>query len=62
MKANKEQSNGIMGLVMSVLLHAIFFAGCFALDATSAVTSSMTDTQAIQANPVADQTPHKPNS
>lgn len=30
-----------MGLVVSVLLHGIFFAGCFALDAASASGTSM---------------------
>ena len=32
MKANREKTTGVMGLVVSVLLHGIFFAGCIALD------------------------------
>lgn len=35
MKMNHEKTSGVMGLVVSVLLHGIFFAGCFALDAAS---------------------------
>lgn len=32
MKSDREKSTGVMGLVVSLLLHAIFFAGCIALD------------------------------
>jgi hypothetical protein len=31
---NREKTSSVMGLVISVLLHGIFFAGCLALDAT----------------------------
>ncbi len=63
MKSSKEQSSGVLGLVMSVLLHAIFFAGCFALDASSAVKSSTADVQPVdESHAVADQSHVKPNS
>lgn len=32
MKSDREKSTGVMGFVVSILLHAIFFAGCIALD------------------------------
>ncbi|MDQ3018150.1 MAG: hypothetical protein M3R25_15670 [Bacteroidota bacterium] len=32
MSANREKSTRIMGFVVSILLHGIFFAGCIALD------------------------------
>ena len=34
MSANREKTSSVMGLVISVLLHAIFFAGCIAIDFT----------------------------
>ncbi|MBP7239263.1 MAG: hypothetical protein KBA14_03490 [Saprospiraceae bacterium] len=43
MSANREKSSSVMGLVMSVLLHGIFFAGCLALDASSMSTPVGTD-------------------
>lgn len=41
MNTNREKTSSVMGLVVSVLLHGIFFAGCFALDAASASGTSM---------------------
>ena len=32
MRSNREKTTSIAGFVVSVLLHGIFFAGCFALD------------------------------
>ncbi len=32
MSANRERSSSIMGIVVSMLLHGIFFAGCIAID------------------------------
>ena len=34
MSAHREKTNSIMGLVISVLLHGIFLAGCIAIDFT----------------------------
>ncbi|MDZ4747685.1 MAG: hypothetical protein SH808_04310 [Saprospiraceae bacterium] len=47
MSTKGEKTSSVMGIVVSVLLHGIFFAGCLALDASSV---SATDT------PVIDQT------
>lgn len=35
MSANREKVSNTMGIVFSLLLHGIFFAGCLAIDATS---------------------------
>ena len=32
MNMNREKTSSVMGLVVSVLLHGIFFAGCIAID------------------------------
>lgn len=32
MRSNREKTTSIAGFIVSVLLHGIFFAGCFALD------------------------------
>ena len=32
MRTNREKTTSIAGFVVSILLHGIFFAGCFALD------------------------------
>jgi len=40
MNTNREKSSSVFGLVISVLLHAIFLAGCYALDASSAIKNS----------------------
>ncbi len=34
MNTNSEKTSSIMGLVISVLLHGIFLAGCIAIDFT----------------------------
>ena len=34
MNTNREKTSSVMGLVISVLLHSIFFAGCIAIDFT----------------------------
>lgn len=61
MNANREKSSGVMGLVMSVLLHGIFFAGCLALDAASISTPSGADQPTTEIKQVADQN-HVTNS
>jgi hypothetical protein len=43
MSANREKTSSAMGIVLSVLLHGIFFAGCLALDASNLSSSSTTD-------------------
>lgn len=43
MNANREKTSNTLGIVVSVLLHGIFFAGCLALDATSISTPTSTD-------------------
>jgi hypothetical protein len=53
MSANREKTSSVMGLVVSVLLHGIFFAGCFALDAASATGTHPEDTTEI--NTITDQ-------
>ena len=52
MRANRAKTTGIMGFVVSILLHGIFFAGCMALDYTNA--GSPTDTTEI--NDMPDET------
>ncbi|MEP6646689.1 MAG: hypothetical protein ABJC12_06345 [Saprospiraceae bacterium] len=32
MNTNREKTSSVMGLVVSVLLHGIFFAGCVAIE------------------------------
>ena len=49
MRANRAKTTGIMGFVVSILLHGIFFAGCMALDYTNA--GSSTDTTEINDMP-----------
>ena len=56
MNANQEKSSSVLGLVVSVLLHAIFLAGCYALDATSAIHNSTGDPHTTQINVPADKT------
>jgi hypothetical protein len=61
MNANREKTSSVMGLVVSVLLHGIFFAGCFALDAAD--TSTSEDKISTEINTVAEQVPEtKSNS
>jgi len=56
MSVNREKSSGVMGLVISVLLHGIFFAGCLALDAASISTSvSPEDQPTTEIKQVAEQ-------
>jgi hypothetical protein len=54
MSANREKTSSVMGLVVSVLLHGIFFAGCFALDAADA-TGTQTETDTTEINTLTDQ-------
>lgn len=61
MSANREKSSGVMGLVISVLLHGIFFAGCLALDAGSFSTSVDPDQPTTEIKQVVDQN-HVANS
>ncbi|HSF87950.1 MAG TPA: hypothetical protein VLA46_00945 [Saprospiraceae bacterium] len=39
MSTKGEKTSSAMGVVVSVLLHGIFFAGCLALDASSVTAS-----------------------
>lgn len=39
MSTNREKTSSVMGITVSVLLHAIFFAGCLALDAANLTSS-----------------------
>jgi hypothetical protein len=55
MSANREKSSSVMGLVLSLLLHGIFFAGCLALDAASVSGTSDADQQNTEIKQVADQ-------
>lgn len=55
MSANREKSSSVVGLVMSVLLHGIFFAGCLALDAGSISTPTGSDQPTTEIKQVADQ-------
>lgn len=62
MSANREKTSSVMGLVVSVLLHGIFFAGCYALDAASA-TGTQTAPDATEINTLTEQPAHaKANS
>ena len=58
MNANREKTSSVLGLVVSVLLHAIFLAGCYAYDATSAIKSSTSDPHATQINTSVAKTDH----
>jgi len=53
MSANREKTSRIMGFVVSILLHGIFFAGCLALDLTGTDATSKSD--ATEINQVSDQ-------
>lgn len=55
MSTKGEKTSSVMGIVVSVLLHGIFFAGCLALDASSV---SASDTAVIDQTevPQADKT------
>jgi hypothetical protein len=48
MKTNREKTTGVMGFVVSVLLHGIFFAGCIALDYTNNSATDNVDGTEIQ--------------
>ena len=52
MNANREKSSSALGLIVSVLLHAIFLAGCYALDASSAVKNSTGENPTTHVNTV----------
>ena len=52
MNANREKSSSTLGLIVSVLLHAIFLAGCYALDASSAVKNSTGENPTTHVNTV----------
>ncbi len=58
MSANREKSSSVMGLVMSLLLHGIFFAGCLALDASSMSVTADTDQPSTEIKQVTDQVAH----
>jgi len=54
MKANREKTSSVMGFVVSVLLHGIFFAGCIALDYTHD-SDSMANPDQTEINKVTEQ-------
>ena len=63
MKMNHEKTSSVMGLVVSVLLHGIFFAGCFALDAASSNTHQGQEQTPTGANTANDSArPPSPHS
>ena len=43
MSAQREKTSNMMGIVVSVLLHGIFFAGCIALDYTKSADPDQTE-------------------
>lgn len=43
MTTNREKTTGIMGFVVSILLHGIFLAGCVAIDYTSMASTATLD-------------------
>ncbi len=53
MSANREKSTRIMGFVVSILLHGIFFAGCIAIDYTNKPEVAV-DPQPTEMNQAAD--------
>ena len=57
MKADREKTSRVMGFVVSILLHGIFFAGCLALDLTS--SNATTNADSTEINQVADQADSK---
>ena len=54
MKANREKTSSVMGFVVSVLLHGIFFAGCIALD-YSHEADAAANPDPMEINKVTDQ-------
>lgn len=54
MSANREKTSRVMGFVVSILLHGIFFAGCLALDLSD---SSTVVNDEMEINQVADEMP-----
>jgi hypothetical protein len=62
MNANREKSSSVLGLVVSFLLHAIFLAGCYALDASDAVKNSTGENPATHVNSVEKSDPAHPKS
>lgn len=54
MKTNREKTSSVMGFVVSVLLHGIFFAGCIALDYTHEAEAIANPDQ-TEINKVTDQ-------
>ena len=53
MKANREKTTGMMGFVVSILLHSIFIAGCIAIDYTNSDSSAIAEP--TEMNQVTDQ-------
>ena len=53
MKANREKTTGMMGFVVSILLHGIFFAGCIAIDYTNSDPAAIAEP--TEMNQVTDQ-------
>ena len=56
MSAQREKTSNMMGIVVSVLLHGIFFAGCIAIDYTKPTDPDQTEIhqltdQAVEESP-----------
>ena len=47
MKSNREKTTGVMGFVVSILLHGIFFAACIAMDYSAIASVPEADTTEI---------------
>lgn len=59
MNTNREKTSTVMGLVVSVLLHGIFLAGCVAIDFTidqDGSTSAASSTNKTEITKVASHT------
>lgn len=55
MSANREKTSSLMGLVISVLLHGIFFAGCIAIDFTFQQDQAASNTGKTEINKMSNQ-------
>ena len=53
MKPNREKTTSMMGFVVSILLHGIFFAGCIAIDYTNSDPTAIAEP--TEMNQVTDQ-------
>lgn len=56
MSTSKEKSRGNLGLIASVALHVLFFAGCLMLDTSNLSSSDDTSKEVTEINPVKNST------